>query len=88
MVGTTCRSCTQGTEMRNGPVDPGWEMIGGEWFCPMCVLRLWTPRVWLTRSEVARARTPAGGWTREQLAAWRVPWPPPRAWARVVTGNV
>lgn len=25
-------------------------------------------------------RTPSGGWTSAQLAAWGVPWPPPRGW--------
>ncbi|WP_410539804.1 hypothetical protein [Streptomyces sp. KL2] len=30
--------------------------------------------------EVGAARTPAGGWRREQLAAWGVPWPPPAGW--------
>ncbi|SER00017.1 hypothetical protein SAMN05216481_12536 [Streptomyces radiopugnans] len=30
--------------------------------------------------EVEAARTPAGGWTRDQLAAWGVPWPPPAGW--------
>ena len=30
--------------------------------------------------EVAAARTPAGGWTKAQLAAWGVPWPPPKGW--------
>jgi hypothetical protein len=30
--------------------------------------------------EVEAARTPAGGWKREQLAAWGVPWPPPKGW--------
>lgn len=30
--------------------------------------------------EVEAARTLAGGWTRDQLAAWGVPWPPPKGW--------
>jgi hypothetical protein len=30
--------------------------------------------------EIAAARTPAGGWTKAQLAAWGVPWPPPAGW--------
>ena len=30
--------------------------------------------------EVDAARTAAGGWTRAQLAAWGVPWPPPAGW--------
>lgn len=30
--------------------------------------------------EIESARTPAGGWTRNQLAAWGVPWPPPKEW--------
>ena len=27
-----------------------------------------------------RGRTDNGGWTRTQLAAWGVPWPPPKGW--------
>ncbi|MET7391587.1 hypothetical protein ACFYPT_41700 [Streptomyces sp. NPDC005529] len=30
--------------------------------------------------EVEAARTPADGWKRDQLAAWGVPWPPPKGW--------
>ncbi|MCH4850584.1 hypothetical protein LF907_08270 [Bifidobacterium pseudolongum] len=30
--------------------------------------------------EVEAARTPAGGWTKKQLAQWGVPWPPPKGW--------
>ncbi|MFE9851437.1 hypothetical protein ACFYPN_21965 [Streptomyces sp. NPDC005576] len=30
--------------------------------------------------EVEAARTPAGGWKRDQLAAWGVSWPPPKGW--------
>ncbi len=33
-----------------------------------------------TALEIEAARTPAGGWTRAQLAAWGVPWPPPKGW--------
>lgn len=33
-----------------------------------------------TEGEIAAARTPAGGWTRAQLAQWGVPWPPPSGW--------
>lgn len=28
--------------------------------------------------EVAATRTLAGGWTKVALAAWGVPWPPPK----------
>jgi hypothetical protein len=35
--------------------------------------------------EIERARTPKGGWTREQLAAWGVPWPPPKGWRQALT---
>jgi hypothetical protein len=35
-----------------------------------------------TTEEIERARTPAGGWTRAQLAAWGVPWPPPKGWRK------
>ncbi|MEV5295975.1 hypothetical protein AB0K64_32760 [Streptomyces sp. NPDC053741] len=30
--------------------------------------------------EVEAARTPAGGWKRDQLAAWGISWPPPKGW--------
>ncbi|WP_327173788.1 hypothetical protein OG599_34425 [Streptomyces sp. NBC_01335] len=30
--------------------------------------------------EVEAARAPAGGSKRDQLAAWGVPWPPPKGW--------
>lgn len=33
-----------------------------------------------TLAEIDAARTPAGGWTREQLARWGVAWPPPKGW--------
>jgi hypothetical protein len=33
-----------------------------------------------TASDIERARTPKGGWTKAQLAQWGVPWPPPKGW--------
>lgn len=30
--------------------------------------------------EIEAARTTSGGWTRDQLAKWGVPWPPPSGW--------
>lgn len=35
-----------------------------------------------TAAEIEAAMTPSGGWTRDQLAAWGVPWPPPKGWKR------
>lgn len=35
--------------------------------------------------EIEAARTPAGGWKRDQLAAWGVPWPPPKRWKDELT---
>jgi hypothetical protein len=32
--------------------------------------------------EIEAARTPNGGWTKEQLAKWGVSWPPPKGWKR------
>lgn len=32
--------------------------------------------------EIEAARTPAGGWARETLAEWGVPWPPPKGWKK------
>lgn len=36
----------------------------------------------MTQQEIDSARSAKGGWTRETLAAWGVPWPPPRGWRR------
>lgn len=35
-----------------------------------------------TPEEIDAAMTPAGGWTKAQLAQWGVPWPPPRGWRK------
>jgi hypothetical protein len=42
------------------------------------------PRV--SREEIEACRTPAGGYsfTRERLASWGVPWPPPAGWRRAL----
>lgn len=32
--------------------------------------------------EIEAAKTRRGGWTRNQLAQWGVPWPPPKGWRR------
>lgn len=45
-----------------------------------------TPR--LTNEEIEAAATPKGGWTRETLAAWGVPWPPPKGWRKRLTDGV
>lgn len=34
--------------------------------------------------EIEAARTGNGGWTKEQLAAWGVPWPPPKGWKKAL----
>lgn len=39
----------------------------------------------LTNAEIEAAMTPKGGWTRETLAAWGVPWPPPKGWRKRLT---
>ncbi len=36
----------------------------------------------ITREMIESARTPAGGWTRQQLAAWGVKWPPCKGWKK------
>lgn len=30
------------------------------------------------------AKSPRGGWTRKTLAAWGVPWPPPKGWRKAL----
>jgi hypothetical protein len=34
----------------------------------------------MTEKEIEAGKSPAGGFTRKQLAKWGVPWPPPRGW--------
>lgn len=34
----------------------------------------------LTLEQIEAGRSPAGGYTKEQLAIWGVPWPPPKGW--------
>lgn len=38
----------------------------------------------LSREEVEAGRSPAGGFTRKQLAAWGVPWPPLAGWLQAL----
>jgi hypothetical protein len=41
-----------------------------------------------TAEEIEAGRSPAGGWTRAQLAQWGVPWPPPKGWkVRLLQGR-
>lgn len=38
--------------------------------------------------EIEAAKTAKGAWTRVQLAAWGVPWPPPKGWKKaLITGD-
>jgi hypothetical protein len=37
-----------------------------------------------TPEEVKAGRSPTGGFTRKQLAAWGVPWPPPAGWLQAL----
>ena len=42
----------------------------------------------ITVEEIEAQKTPAGGWTRETLAAWGVEWPPQKGWkARLLAGE-
>lgn len=41
-------------------------------------------RVKVTEEEIEAKKTPAGGWTRKDLEAWGVPWPPPKGWKKVL----
>lgn len=38
--------------------------------------------------EIEAAKSPNGGWTRETLARWNVPWPPPKGWKEQIIGKV
>jgi hypothetical protein len=41
----------------------------------------------LTEAQIEAGRSPKGGWTRQQLAKWGVPWPPPKGWRAKLTGR-
>lgn len=41
----------------------------------------------MTEQEIDAARAHAGGWTRETLAKWGVPWPPPKGWRKRLIGG-
>jgi hypothetical protein len=41
----------------------------------------------MTRDEIEAGRTPAGGFTKAQLAKWGVPWPPPKGWKKALLGT-
>jgi hypothetical protein len=36
----------------------------------------------ITDAEIEAAKSPKGGWKRETLAEWGVPWPPPKGWRK------
>ncbi len=38
----------------------------------------------ITDAEIEAAKSPRGGFTRKTLAAWGVPWPPPKGWRRAL----
>ena len=38
----------------------------------------------LTEDEILSKMTPKGGWTRETLESWGVPWPPPKGWKKAL----
>jgi hypothetical protein len=38
----------------------------------------------ITEQEIEEKKTASGGWTRETLAGWGVPWPPPRGWRKAL----
>lgn len=57
---------------QNGRVGPGRVREG----------RTMSNRELPTEAEIDAARTPAGGWTKDQLAQWGVPWPPPKGWRK------
>lgn len=40
----------------------------------------------ITKEELEAGRTEKGAFTRKQLAAWGVPWPPPKGWKRALLG--
>jgi hypothetical protein len=45
------------------------------------------PKRRITEQEIEDARSPAGGWSAKTLAAWGVPWPPPKGWRKRLTSG-
>ena len=43
--------------------------------------------IWAKRTEKAK-QAGIGAWSAKQLAAWGVPWPPPKGWRRKLNGGV
>lgn len=41
----------------------------------------------ITEEEIESKKTAAGGWTKKDLEAWGVPWPPPKGWKRQLIEN-
>jgi hypothetical protein len=37
--------------------------------------------------QIEAAKTSRGGWTRDTLAQWGVPWPPPKGWKAALTAQ-
>lgn len=46
-------------------------------------MKVWNMKL-PTLGEIERAATKRGGYTREQLAEWGVPWPPPKGWKKAL----
>jgi hypothetical protein len=38
----------------------------------------------LTAEEIKAARSENGGWSKETLAGWGIPWPPPKGWVQML----
>ena len=38
----------------------------------------------ITAQQIEAGKSPRGGFTRKQLAAWGVGWPPPRGWRKAL----
>lgn len=36
----------------------------------------------VTAGEIEAKKTVNGGWTKDTLVAWGVPWPPPKGWKK------
>ena len=41
----------------------------------------------MTEEELEKGKSPKGGWTKNQLAKWGVPWPPPKGWKETLLAN-
>lgn len=44
-------------------------------------------RIPITHKQIEAVKTERGGWTKQQLSEWGVPWPPPKGWKEKIAAS-